>query len=168
MKNSLLRIIGVVSMLTVVLILEVVTMKGQPTGQAVPSVKSEVPPAADNPINNGSDSGVSKIVDAPSKGDPARGKKVFNTFQPLAGMACNACHRVDTEDRLVGPGLLNVGERALHRVDGLSAQAYIRQSIIDPTSYVVDGYSDIMPKTFGEAFNADQLDDLVAYLMSLK
>ena len=107
-------------------------------------------------------------MDSPSSGDPAKGKKLFSTFQPAAGMACNACHRVDTEKRLVGPGLLNVSSRAAHRVDGLSAEAYIRQSIIDPTAYVVEGYQPIMPQSFRKAFTDAQLDDLIAYLMTLK
>jgi mono/diheme cytochrome c family protein len=174
MKNSLLKIVGSIVVLSIVLIVEVATMSGQPTGQIATPAKSEVPtatpesPVADNPIGDNDDGGISKIVDAPSVGDPARGKKLFTTFQPAAGAACNACHRADTEKRLVGPGLLNVGTRAAHRVNGLSAETYIRQSIIDPTAYVVDGYQPIMPQTFRKAFTDAQLDDLVAYLMSLK
>ncbi|MBX3080584.1 MAG: cytochrome c [Anaerolineae bacterium] len=169
MKNSLLKIIGIIIVLTVCLIAEVVTMKGQPVAPLAQPAKSEAP-AADNPINgnDSGDSGVEKVVDNTAKGDAARGKKLFSTFQPVAGMACNACHRVDSEKRLVGPGLFNVSIRAAHRVDGLSAEAYIRQSIIDPGAYVVDGYQNIMPKTFRKAFTDAQLDDLIAYLTSLK
>lgn len=176
MKNSLLRIIGSIVVLTVALIVEVATMYGQPIGQIAAPAKSEAPtptatvvsPVADNPVDGSDNGGVSKVVDAPSTGDPARGKKLFSTFQPAAGIACNSCHLTNTEKRLVGPGLLNVGTRAAHRVDGVSAEAYIRQSIIEPKAYVVDGYQPIMPQTFRKAFTDAQLDDLVAYLMSLK
>src|SRR5258708_25784585 len=44
-------------------------------------------------------------------GNAANGQQLFNAFQPAAGIACSTCHRVDSEERLVGPGLLNVGIR---------------------------------------------------------
>src|SRR5262249_52101262 len=72
----------------------------------------------------------------PPSADPANGKVLFNTFQPAAGIACATCHRADSELRLVGPGLLNVGIRAQRRVSGLSAVAYLRQSIVQPSAYV--------------------------------
>ncbi|MCA9911483.1 MAG: hypothetical protein KC519_22670, partial [Anaerolineae bacterium] len=42
-------------------------------------------------------------------GDPVRGEQLFNTLQPAVGFACATCHRVDTTERLIGPGLLGVG-----------------------------------------------------------
>ncbi len=61
-------------------------------------------------------------------------------------------HRGDSDERLVGPGLLSIGERAVGRVPGLTAADYLRQSIIDPSAYVVEGYGDLMPKNFSRAF----------------
>jgi mono/diheme cytochrome c family protein len=100
--------------------------------------------------------------------DAANGKQLFNMFQPAAGIACATCHRVDSEQRLVGPGLLNVGRRAESRVQGLSAVAYLRQSIVSPSAYVVLGYTDLMPKNWGQVFSDKQIDDLIAYLLTLK
>ncbi len=104
----------------------------------------------------------------PESADPASGKQLFNTFQPAAGIACSTCHRVDSEERLVGPGLLNVGQRAATRVPGLSAVEYLHQSIVSPGAYVVEGYAGLMPKNWGQVFSENQINDLIAYLLTLK
>jgi mono/diheme cytochrome c family protein len=100
--------------------------------------------------------------------DPANGNKLFNTFQPAVGIACATCHRVDSEERLVGPGLFNVGKRAETRIAGMGAVAYLRQSIVSPSAYIVAGYTDIMAKNWGRVLSEKQIDDLVAYLLTLK
>lgn len=104
----------------------------------------------------------------PPSADAANGQRLFNTFQPAAGIACSTCHRVDSEERLVGPGLLNVGTRAATRVKGQSAIAYLHDSIVNPSAYVVEGYADIMPKTWGKVFTEAQIDDIISYLLTLK
>jgi len=43
-------------------------------------------------------------------------------------------------------------------------KAFIRQSIVDPSAHIADGFSDIMPKDFGTKIPPDQLDQLVALL----
>jgi cytochrome c2 len=108
-----------------------------------------------------------------------RGAKLFSKFQPVAGMACANCHRVDSEEKLVGPGLLNVAWRASNNVEerltrrGIDPAApdrverYLHAAIVDPTGYVLPGYPDIMPKNWGKVFSSSQLDDLIAYLRSL-
>jgi len=103
----------------------------------------------------------------PSSANAARGKQLFNTFQPAVGIACSTCHRVDSEERLVGPGLLNVGIRAATRVKGQSAVAYLHDSIVNPSVYVVEDYTDIMPKTWGKVFTETQIDDIISYLLTL-
>ena len=104
----------------------------------------------------------------PATADPARGAVLFETFQPEAGSTCSVCHRADSDERLIGPGLKTIGTRATDRVVGMSAAEYIYESIVDPDSYIVDGYPDIMPRTWHRAFTEDELYDLIAYLMSLK
>ncbi len=108
-----------------------------------------------------------EVSTSAAQGDPAMGQQLFTTFQPKVGTTCTACHRVDSDDRLVGPGLLHVAERAATRMTGVSAADYLHTSIVDPSAYVVDGYPDIMPKNWSAAFDESQLNDLVAYLMSL-
>ena len=76
---------------------------------------------------------------------------------------CSSCHNT-TSATLVGPGLAGLGERAGSTVPGLSADEYIRQSIKEPTSYVVDGFGPIMP---GLPVSDAEIDGLIAYLKTL-
>lgn len=104
-------------------------------------------------------------------GDPASGQQIFNTFYPEAQFpqGCATCHRVDSEERLIGPGLLNIGTRAASRVSGLSAEAYIHQSIVEPSAFLVPDYPDnLMPHVYGQILTEQQIQDLIAYLMTLK
>jgi cytochrome c2 len=52
-------------------------------------------------------------------GDAANGELLFNTFQADVGFACATCHRADSEERLIGPGLLNIGVQAATRVNAV-------------------------------------------------
>ena len=61
-----------------------------------------------------------------------------------------------------------VAQVAATRRPGLSAQEYIRQSVLDPGAYVVPGYQDSMPRDLGRDLSPTDLDALVAYLSSLK
>lgn len=82
---------------------------------------------------------------------------------------CVTCHAIDTTQVIVGPSLVGIGDRAATRVDGLDGPAYIRESIIDPTAYTVDGFDvDKMPDTFGQLLSDEQIDALVTYLLELE
>lgn len=97
-------------------------------------------------------------------GDPERGKIVFNG----AG-ACSACHAVEGDTVIVGPSLSGVATRAGSRKPGMSAEAYITESILTPNAYVVDGFKEgLMPQTFSERLTRQQLVDVMAYLLTLK
>lgn len=96
-------------------------------------------------------------------GEPMRGQQLFRGIA-----ACSACHDTVQGIVLVGPSLKGVASRAGSRVPGLSADAYIRQSILDPNSYVVQGFTrGLMPTTFGQLLSDQQLADVIAYLMTL-
>jgi hypothetical protein len=51
---------------------------------------------------------------------------------------------IESGEVIVGPSLANVASRASEHKPGLSAEEYIRESILDPNAYIVEGFSDGM------------------------
>jgi glucose/arabinose dehydrogenase/mono/diheme cytochrome c family protein len=83
---------------------------------------------------------------------------------------CIACHVLEADGPTgVGPILLGLNEIAAERVDGLSAVAYVRRSITHPNEYISPGYSaGYMYQDYGQRLTDDQIDALVAYVLSLE
>lgn len=98
-----------------------------------------------------------------------QGDVVFHTFYDQVGFACETCHFVDQETRKIGPGLLNISVRAGNRVEGQSAEEYLKNSILHPNDFVVTDYvENLMPQTYADLLTPEEIDALVAYLMSLQ
>ncbi len=101
--------------------------------------------------------------------DAANGAVLFATFQEAANYSCSNCHLPDSEKTNLGPGLLNIKDRAATRVAGMSAAEYIYQSIVDSKSYTVEGFDpDLMPQNWADIYSDLQIFDIVAYLMTLE
>lgn len=99
-------------------------------------------------------------------GDAAAGEKVYNE---VAAPTCGSCHSLEPGVNLVGPSLAGIGAEAASRQSGVSAEDYLLKSLTQPDAFVVSGYTaGLMPGTYGTQLSAEQLDDLVAYLLSLK
>lgn len=99
--------------------------------------------------------------------DAAHGDTLFHEMTST-GFACVTCHRVDTTDMLVGPGLLGIPDRAGDRVPGESAERYLYNSILHPNDYIVETFPEsVMPQTYADVFSTSDVYDLVAYLMTL-
>jgi mono/diheme cytochrome c family protein len=83
---------------------------------------------------------------------------------------CVACHTVSgLSIGTVGPILDGIGSRAGETVAGLSAEEYIRQSILDPNFFMVDDFAEgIMPQSFADTLSDEQIDSLVAFMLSLE
>ncbi len=104
-------------------------------------------------------------------GDPEAGKALFNQTQQLTGApTCKTCHVIEPgEPAIVGPNLSGIAVRAKQRVMGQSAREYLRTSITDPYAYIVPGYqSGIMVRNYADYLTPQQINDLVAYLMTLE
>ena len=70
---------------------------------------------------------------------------------------------------LVGPSFDGIATRAAGRVPGLSAEEYLRESILDPDAYVVDGFpAGQMLQNFSELLTEEEIDSLVAFLLTLE
>ncbi len=82
---------------------------------------------------------------------------------------CGTCHLVLAEEGEVGPPLKNVGSIAGTRVEGLSAEDYIRQSIMTPNAFIVPDFEpDMMPPDFIEKMTVKELEMIIAFLVESK
>ena len=79
--------------------------------------------------------------------------------------ACSACH-VAGEGR-VAPLFAGIAGRASSRRSNLSASEYLRESIVSPGAYLVEGYANAMPGNYGERLSDAQIADIVAFLLTL-
>jgi cytochrome c2 len=107
---------------------------------------------------------------APSQvlGNAERGAQLFTTAENGAP-PCSTCHQVAVGQAgfALGPNLAGISERAATRVEGMSAEEYIHQSIVDPHRYIVPDYRDIMYGEYGTKLSEQDQLDIIAYLMTL-
>jgi cytochrome c oxidase subunit 2 len=85
----------------------------------------------------------------------------------FADLACNTCHRPDSQGR--GPLLNGLIGRTIRLQSGQSIvgdEAYIRESILNPSAKITAGYQPIMP-TFQGLVTEEQLLQLIEYVKSL-
>jgi len=90
------------------------------------------------------------------------GEKLFND------LACVTCHRADTGAR--GPALDGLFGRPVTLANGGAVNAdegYLRESIVQPSAKIVQGYQPIMP-TFQGLVTEEQIVQLIAYIQTLQ
>lgn len=92
-------------------------------------------------------------------GDPASGEALY------AELGCEACHSHNEGEVLVGPPLPGTGERAATRIEDYTAEQYLRESILLPCDYVVEGFTCLMPQNFGDRLDEQGLADVIAYVL---
>lgn len=94
---------------------------------------------------------------------------------------CVACHSTAPAVTLAGPSMAGMATRAAETVESAdyegsatTAEEYIRESIVDPNAFIRDvevfgseGRS-LMPAHYEETLSADQIEALVAYLITLR
>lgn len=91
----------------------------------------------------------------------SRGEQLFQQ------MACTTCHRADGTGR--GPSLVGVFGSQVKLGNGqtvVADESYIRESILNPQSRLVEGYQPLMP-TFQGLINEEGLISLIEYVKSL-
>ena len=90
-----------------------------------------------------------------------QGQKVFNA-------RCATCHALVPDTIIIGPSLSGIATRAETRVPGMSADEYILLSILRPGDYVVEGFNNVMITNFAKELTNEDMNALVAFLMTLK
>ncbi|MGD2059425.1 MAG: c-type cytochrome [Acidimicrobiia bacterium] len=96
------------------------------------------------------------------------GEELFSQTVLEGQAGCVTCHSLSPDQVLVGPSLATIGSEAGSRVEGLDAEGYIRQSIVDPGAHVVEGFADNLMPTWGEILSDSQVSALVDYLLTLR
>ncbi|MDL5054077.1 c-type cytochrome [Oscillatoria laete-virens NRMC-F 0139] len=81
---------------------------------------------------------------------------------------CGTCHALEPDVVVVGPSLAGIATRAGTRVPGQSAETYIRNSILNPGEHVVEGFQNVMAQNLGEVLSAEQINQIIAFLMTLE
>ncbi|NLX11843.1 MAG: cytochrome c [Chloroflexi bacterium] len=134
----------------------------RPTTPTAPAAPAGTAEAGDASADATAEAAAPEAGDAPAADagaqapDRTLGRQLFVTV-------CAGCH--SGQDGAQGPALFGMADDAAQRVEGLSAEEYIYQSIVDPSAYLVEGYPDIMPKTYDEDFSEHELDSMVAFIM---
>lgn len=151
-----------------------------PTATPVPPTATPLPPTATPlPPTVAAPPTVAPVeVAAAGAGDPANGQVVFNAQHTLpdgSAWACASCHSITPDElRLIGPGLWNIPVKAETRVDGQTASEYLHTSIVAPQDFIApvrDGepaWALNMPMGFGDVLTPQELEDVVAYLLTLQ
>jgi cytochrome c oxidase subunit 2 len=86
----------------------------------------------------------------------------------FSALACNTCHRPDSQGR--GPVLDGLFGKTVTLQNGQTLvvdESYLRESILNPSAKVSAGFQPIMP-TFQGLVTEDQLLELVEYIKSLR
>jgi nitric oxide reductase subunit C len=152
-----------------------------PTPTPIPPPATQVPPTATRVASTNTPAPSVTASRATGAGDPARGAQVFGAPK----IECNECHFPDRPypGGEYAPNLGGIAaraERVIQQPDykgkAKTAAEYIRESILEPNVYIVPGETayvnkdgtSAMDQTFAQLLTPEQLQDLIAYLLTLK
>ncbi len=102
--------------------------------------------------------------------DPAAaGEKLFKQTVIGAQAGCISCHSLDAGVVIVGPSMDGIGSRAGSTVSGMPANDYLDESILDPDAYLIETFpAGTMPQVWGDELSSEQVDQLVAFMLTLE
>ena len=116
-------------------------------------------------------------VQAVSQDPVELGRALFSATPP----GCAACHSLAPGINIVGPTLAGISTTAAARVAASEyrgrardAAGYVRESIVEPNAHVLVGPTyaaggrSLMPSDYAQTLKAEQIDQIVAYLLTLR
>lgn len=102
-------------------------------------------------------------------GNPERGREIFENggekYTDKPQYHCIRCHSLDGSEG-DGPSLQGISQQAGNRVPELSAVEYLRQSILEPDAYIIEGFSHQMGRIHSVLLNEEEINDLVAFMLT--
>jgi cytochrome c2 len=140
------------------------------TPTEVPPTATPVPPTEIPPTE------VPPTEEPVEVGDATNGEDLFRNGKDAAP-ACVTCHMVDQDMVLIGPSMIGIAERATTRVEGMSAEEYLQESIVEPNAFLVAntevnvfaaGGNSLMFQQYADYLSESDVDDLVAYMLAIE
>ena len=114
----------------------------------------------------------------PAGGNAEAGKALFAQAILNGNAGCSTCHSLEPGKVIVGPSMAGIGTRAATTVAGQTAEQYIRTSIVKTNEHLAKGCNaadlnadcpaNVMPQDWEQKLKPAELNDLVAYLQTLK
>jgi mono/diheme cytochrome c family protein len=88
------------------------------------------------------------------------GEELFAQTVIGSQAGCATCHSLEPGVVIVGPSMDGIGNRG---------EDYLKESILDPDAKLADGFpAGTMPQVWEDELTSEQIDQLVAYMLTLK
>ncbi len=81
---------------------------------------------------------------------------------------CGACHSLIEETVIVGPSLAGIATRAKAQDSDQDPRIYLMTSILRPCESLVEGFDCLMPENFGKKLTGEEVDAVIAYLLTFE
>ena len=99
---------------------------------------------------------------------PTRGEVLFQ-INPLGKLpGCGTCHSLYPGELMIGPSMADIATVAENKETGLTAEMFVRQAILEPDAYLEPDFNPGAMPRYGKGLTTQDIDDLVAYLLTLK
>ena len=105
--------------------------------------------------------GTADEAPATTRGVETLGAELFAERVIGANPGCVTCHSLEPGVTLVGPSLAE----ARSPIPGVTAEEYLRQSILEPDAYIGEGFvAGQMPGGWDDLLSTEQIESLVVFL----
>lgn len=98
---------------------------------------------------------------------PAQTQPTDPTYKLLEAKDCLTCHSIDGSEG-IGPTFKGIFGRKIKLTNGSTLdadEAYLRESIVNPSAKITEGFDDVMPKP---ELTEQEINAIVEYLKNLK
>jgi nitrite reductase (NO-forming)/hydroxylamine reductase len=115
-------------------------------------------------------------VEAPAETAGAAQGDVAAVAAIVTKGTCNACHvipGIEGAIGMVGPNLSNIGVDAATRIEGYTAEEYLRESIMNPNAFIAPEcptgacLPNLMLQNLVDLLAPEEIDTVIGYLLTL-